>query len=205
MFRVEKVAMPETAATVAVPESVAPAVPLPDVIVSVTLAVNVGSVLPDASFAVTVTAGVMVAPAAVVEGWFEKTRWLGGPAVTSNEPLVAPVGPVADALRVYASPALLMLRLVKDATPATAGTDGVPVRVPPAGLLAIAIVTIPAKPVATLPWASRAVTSTCGVIALPAATLLGCTVKASCDAVPPLMLNGPHVADCSPVAVAVSV
>ena len=68
MLSVEKVATPLTAAMVVVPESTAPLVPVPPVIVSVTLPVKPVTVLPSESFAVTATAGVMLAPAVVVLG-----------------------------------------------------------------------------------------------------------------------------------------
>src|SRR2546430_10340661 len=75
-----------------------------------------------------------------------------------------------------------MLSVAKLATPATAATVVVPLNVPPAGLLPIASVTLPVNPVATLPKASRAVTSTAGVMVAPAVVLVGCTVNTSWDA-----------------------
>src|SRR5438552_14588468 len=75
-----------------------------------------------------------------------------------------------------------MLSPAKLATPAADVTVVVPFNVPPAGLLPIANVTLPVNPVATLPKASRAVTSTAGVMVAAAAVLVGWTVNTSCDA-----------------------
>src|SRR5439155_165487 len=76
-----------------------------------------------------------------------------------------------------------MLRLAKVATPLTAATVGVPARVPLPGLVPIATVMLVVAVVTVLPWASWTATCTAGVIAAPAAALLGCTVKASFVAV----------------------
>ena len=153
--------------------------PVPAVIVSVTLPVKLVAVRPAASCAVTCTAGLMVAPAAVPVGCTVKTNWFGCAAVISKGALAAPVRPAAVADSVYPTPARSMRRVGKAATPPTAATVVVPERLPPAGLLPIATVTLPAKPSALLPKASRAVTSIWGVMVVPAAAGLGCTVNAS--------------------------
>src|SRR5438067_493404 len=119
--------------------------------------------------------------------------------------LVAPVRVVADAVRVYPVPRLLMLRFAKLATPLTAATVVVPARAPPAGLVAIATVMLVVAVVTALPWASWTATCTPGVIAAPAAVLLGCTAKTSFAAAPALMLNAVLVAVGRPVADAISV
>src|SRR5438876_775453 len=98
-----------------------------------------------------------------------------------------------------------MLRFAKVATPLTAATVVVPARVPLAGLVPIASVMLVVAVVTVLPWASWTVTCTAGVIAVPAAVLLGCTVKASFAAAPALMLNALLVALVRLVADAVSV
>src|SRR6266850_2087496 len=77
-----------------------------------------------------------------------------------------------------------MLRPGKEATPATAATVFVPASVPPLGLVPIATATFPVNPVAVLPLASWAVTSTAGVIAAPAVVPLGCTEHTSWVSVP---------------------
>src|SRR6266566_3072740 len=119
--------------------------------------------------------------------------------------LLAPGRAVADAVKVYPAPGLLTLTFANVATPLTAATVVVPARVPLAGLVPIASVMLVVAVVTVLPWASWTVTCTAGVIAAPAAALLGCTVKTSFAAAPTLMLNALLVALVRPVAVAVSV
>src|SRR5437773_1746529 len=98
-----------------------------------------------------------------------------------------------------------MLSEGKVATPAIAANVLVPDNLPPAGFVAIATVTLPAKPVAVLPNASRTVTSMSGVIRAPALAVLGCTVKTSWVANPGVIVNGTLVAPVGLVALAVSV
>src|SRR2546423_731921 len=98
-----------------------------------------------------------------------------------------------------------MLRFAKVATPLTAATVVVPARVPLAGLGPVATVMLVVAVVTEMTWASWTATCTAGVIAAPAAVLLGCTVKASFAAAPTLMLNTLLVAPVRPVADAVSV
>ena len=80
-------------------------------------------------------------------------------------------------------PVALMRRLPKVATPPTAATVSVPVSVPAAGLVPMATVTFPVKPVAVLPYVSRAVTATAGVIVMLALVFEGWAVKNSAVAV----------------------
>src|SRR5213078_2357313 len=89
------------------------------------------------------------------------------------------------------------------ATPATAAWVSVPASVPLLGFVPIATVMSPVNPVAVLPPASWAVTSTAGVIAAPAVVVLGCTLNTSCVAVPAVMLNAALVVLPAPVAVRV--
>src|SRR6266852_6082947 len=77
-----------------------------------------------------------------------------------------------------------MLKLAKDATPATAPCISVPDSVPPPAFVPIATVTLPVNPVALLLFASSAVTWTAGVIAAPAVLFVGCTVNTSLVATP---------------------
>jgi len=72
-------------------------------------------------------------------------------------------------------------------------------------LVPIARVTLPVKPVAVLPFASRAVTSTAGVMLPPATVLVGCTVNTSVAAVPAVILKAVLVPVAGPVALAVRV
>src|SRR2546423_1554444 len=159
---------------------------------TVTFPVNPVAVLLLASRAVTCTAGVIVAPAVVLLGCTENTSCVAGPAVILNAVLVPVAGPVALAVRVYAVPTLSMLAAETVATPATAATGP-----PPASVAS------PANPVALLPFASRAVTSSAGVILAPAAVLVGCTVNTRVAALPAVMLNAVLVALPAPVAVSV--
>src|SRR5437016_9799565 len=92
------VATPATAATVVVPERV----PLPGFAPSaiVTLPVKPVAVFPCPSSAVTCTAGVMDAPAAVLVGSIVNASCVAAPGVTVNAALAAPVTPVALAASV---------------------------------------------------------------------------------------------------------
>src|SRR5437879_1236752 len=98
-----------------------------------------------------------------------------------------------------------MLTFAKVATPFTAAAVVVPARVPLPGLVPIATVMLVVAVVTVLPWASWTVACTPGVIAAPAAAVLGCTVKTTFAAAPALMLNALLVALVSPVAAAVRV
>ncbi len=86
------------------------------------------------------------------------------------------------------------------ATPPTAATVVVPERVPPAGFVPIATVTLPVKPGTTFPEASCAVIWSAGVIGAPAVAVGGSTVKTSRVAVEGTMSNGALVAPVRPVA-----
>src|SRR5216117_3750185 len=87
MLRFAKVATPLSAATVVAPERVPLAGLVP--IATVMLVVAVVTVLPWASWTVTCTAGVFIAPAAAVLGCTVKTTFAAGPT---------PVGWVGPAL-----------------------------------------------------------------------------------------------------------
>ena len=137
-----------------------------------TLSVVIGTA-PSLQFA----GSVQLPPLALVQ-WIT----LDGATETSNAELVADVTPVPVATSVYPIPSVSMLRSAKVATPATAATGNVPVSVPPAGLLPIAMVTLSVALVARVPPASSSETSTAGEIATVAATALGSTEKASCVA-----------------------
>src|SRR5512143_1478566 len=202
MLRVEKEATPATADTVVVPDRMAPGVPVPGTIATFTCPVNVVMVCPSELRAVTWTAGVILAPAVVVEGCTVKTSVV---FVTSNGVLVAPGRPPAAVVSVYPLPTWSMLRVEKVATPATAATVVVPDSVPPPGFAPIAMVTLPVNAVAVFPKPSRAVTWTAGVMTPPALEVVGCTVKASCVAEPGVMVNAVLPAVVRPAAPAWSV
>jgi len=93
--------------------------------------------------------------------------------VTLKGELVAPVKPALVEVSVYPTPALLIDRSAKVATPATAACVGVPLSVPPDGLVPIAIVTL-AVLVVRLPLASRICTLSAGEMACPAVVFVGC-------------------------------
>src|SRR5438128_11554511 len=83
-LRPGKVATPATAACVGTPPSVAPLWFAPSA--TVMLPVNCVAVLPAASRAVTRTAGVIGAPAAVAFGCTVNASCFAGPVVMSNDP-----------------------------------------------------------------------------------------------------------------------
>src|SRR5262245_11107012 len=89
MERLEKVAMPATADTVVVPDSV----PLPGLapIATVMLAVEVGTVLPKASCTDTCTPGEMAAPAIALVGCTVNATLDAAAAPMLKVPEVAPV------------------------------------------------------------------------------------------------------------------
>src|SRR5437773_1605171 len=98
MLSLANLATPATPATVAVPERV----PLPGLQPSPHLAPprRPAEVFPCPSSAVTCTAGVMDAPAAVLVGSIVNASCVAAPGVTVNAALVAPVTPVALAASV---------------------------------------------------------------------------------------------------------
>jgi hypothetical protein len=76
-------------------------------------------------------------------------------------------------------PVLLIEMLVKVATPLTAFAVLVPLKVPPAGLVAMPIVIEALLLVPVLPKLSCTATASAGVIEVPAVVLVGCCTKAS--------------------------
>src|SRR5205809_955255 len=91
------------------------------------------------------------------------------------------------------------------ATPATAATVVVAERVPLPGFAPSATVTLLVKPVAVFPCPSSAVTCTAGVMAAPAAVLLGWELGRSWGGAPAVMLNGVEVVPLRLPLLAVSV
>src|SRR5262245_10457065 len=99
MLKSENVATPETAGTVLVPDSE----PLPGFapMATVMLPAKVVTVFPWASCAVTLTAGVMVAPAVVFKGGgTEKISFVAGAGMMSKAALVIVGRPELDAFSV---------------------------------------------------------------------------------------------------------
>ena len=99
---------------------------------------------------------------------------------------------------------MLIDRFENVATPATAATAVVPASVPPPALFAIAIMTVPVNPVATLPLPSSARTVIAGEMATPAVAPVGCCPKTSCVAAAGVMLNAAEIAPAKLVALAPS-
>src|SRR5436853_190178 len=199
MLSPEKVATPATAAWVSVPASVPLLGFVP--IATVMFPVNPVAVLPLPSWAVTSTAGVIAVPAVVVLGCRSEASRVGGDGGT----LYAgrQVHPAAVARRGLPVSALSMLMAERLAPPLSAAWVSVPVSVPLLGLVPIATVMFPVNPVAVLPLPSWAVTSTAGVIAVPAVVVLGCALNTNCVAVPAVILNAVLVVLPAPVAVSV--
>lgn len=204
ILRVEKLATPAVAATVRVPESDAPVVPVFAVIATVTFPMNPVAGLPAPSSADTWIAGEMATPAVALCGCTVTSNWVADPDVMSKAALVAPVNPAAVAPSVYPVPDLSMLKFENVATPPKAATVGVPLRVPPPALCAIATVTLPLNVEFVFPRASVAVTFTDGLIVFPDVDVVGWTVKRSLVAVPAVIVNAPLVVPAIPVAAAVN-
>src|SRR5256885_1038610 len=89
MERLEKVATPLAAATVVVPDSVPPPGLAP--IATVTLAEELGTVLPNASCTATCTAGEMAAPAMALVGCTVNASFEATSGLMLNAADVAPV------------------------------------------------------------------------------------------------------------------
>jgi len=100
---------------------------------------------------------------------------------------------------------LLIERLPKVATPATAAWVNVPLSVPLPGFAPRATVTCALLVLTRFPPASWICTVIGGAIEEPAAELEGCWLKASVVAAPAVMLKGLLAALVNPVLLAVSV
>src|SRR3954466_13505654 len=109
MERLENVATPAAADTVVVPDSVPPPGLVP--IATVMLAVELVTVLPNASCTATCTAGAMATPAVALVGWTMKASLEAAAGLMLNADDVAPVSPPEVAVSVYPVPDLLMDRL----------------------------------------------------------------------------------------------
>jgi hypothetical protein len=99
----------------------------------------------------------------------------------------------------------LIDRLSKIATPATALTVLVPLRVPALGFVPIAAVTDAVLLVTVFPKLSRTVTVTAGLIDVPATASLGCWLNTSTAGAAGVILKAALVAPVRPVLEAVSV
>src|SRR5713226_7534330 len=98
-----------------------------------------------------------------------------------------------------------MLRFAKEATPPAAACVSVPASVPFAGLVPSATVTLPVKLDTAFPKASRALTTTAGVIAAPAPLVLGWPVNVSALAAPATTVTAAVCVTVTPAIAAVTV
>src|SRR5438874_1521217 len=98
MERLENVATPADAATVVLPDSHPPPARRPSDLVM--LAVELVTVLPNASCTAACTAGAIAAPAITVVGCTVKPTWAAAAAVMLNAAEVAPVSAPDAAVRV---------------------------------------------------------------------------------------------------------
>jgi hypothetical protein len=172
---VEKLATPLTAAAVTVPVSVPPAGFAP--IAIVTLPVKLGTVFPNASRALTTTAGEITAPATVFVGWPVNAKALTAPGFTVTDAVCVTVTPEIAAVIVF-NPATVELRLPV-ATPFPSVT--------PAGCVSVfpvpVAVSTTAAPLIGLPKASFAVTVS--VVALvPEEVVIAVGAATTVDSVP---------------------
>src|SRR5947208_14285845 len=98
MLKSENVATPFAALAAVVPESIPP--PGLFRIAAVTLCVAAVTVLPNASWTATWTAGLIAPPDRVARGWITKASCDAAPAVMANGALVALVRPLAEATKI---------------------------------------------------------------------------------------------------------
>src|SRR5713226_1597760 len=200
MLRFANVATPPAAACVSVPASVPPAGLVP--IATVTGPVKLGTAFPNASRALTATAGAITAPAPVVLGCPVNASWLAAPATTVTAAVCVTVTPAIAAVTVF-SPATVELTLPV-ATPFTSVAAAGCVSVFP---LPVAVSTTSA-PLIGLPKPSRAVTvSVATLVPEDAVIAVGDAASVDCvaDTAPGVMVKAALVACVSPVAAAVSV
>src|SRR2546422_912886 len=191
--RLANVAMPlESVDCVVVPLSVA-VLPAGNAIVTDTL----GTVLPNASFACTVTAGKMLAPATVFVGCCTNVSVSTAAAVMVNALLTTETAPLV-AVRVF-EPTRLMLRLLNVAIPLVfVDWMVVPLSVP----VPVVNVIVTDALGTLLPNASFACTVTAGEMLTPATVVVGCCTNVSVFSAAGVMSNALLVPAVNPVDVA---
>jgi hypothetical protein len=169
---------------------------------TVSLPLKPVAVFPSASSAVTVKP--KPAPAVTDEdGCVVIESCVAVPGATEIALEVVELSPLLVTAKVYPLPTLLSVKPENVATPLAAETVTVPPSVLPPGSLDRATVSLPLKLVATLPWASSAVTVK--PKPAPAVTLDGgCVVIESCVAVPGATEIAVEVAAVSPLLVTAS-
>lgn len=128
-----------------------------------------------ASTICTVTAALIEVAETVFDGCCKKANFAAAPAVMLKAFVLMPVSPLAVARKVKPVPALLMLKLLKVATPATAVTVTVPLRVDePAASFCIARVIEFVAAATGLSLTSKTCTVMLGEILAPETALVGC-------------------------------
>jgi hypothetical protein len=177
--RLVKVATPLTAATVVVPLRVPP---VPDAIDATKLTVDDVTVFPEAS--VTLITGCIVngTPLTAPDGWVVIIALEAVPKLSAKLLEVAAVSDVGVKARVKLPVAPKRTRLVKVATPLTAATVVVPLKVPVPD--AIDATTLTVEVVTVFPDASVILTTGWVVKAVPAAAPDGSVVIMALDAGP---------------------
>ena len=178
----------ESVGVVLVHASAAPAVPVADVMLSVTVCVlSPVSTFPSESSSFTTGWGDRFALSTAPPGWVVKTNCEAVPALTVKLVLVALVSESSDAVKLNV-PDAVGTRLAKVAMPLEAVADVVdaPLKVPPA---LIAIATVEVSEVSTLPNWSSTLTVGDELMALPAVVVEGCWPKASLLAAPGVTLK----------------
>ena len=147
------------------------------------------TVLPCASWMVTTGVPIEL-PAVPPTGWVENTRFVAAPAVILKDEEVAPVSDPEVAESVYPVPALSIESPEKVATPLTAFTVAVPLKVPDPAFVPMARVTELLAEVTVFPCASWMVTT--GVpIELPAVPPVGWVENTRFVAAPAEMVTLP--------------
>jgi hypothetical protein len=197
--RLVKVATPLTAATVVVPLKV----PVPEAIEATTLTVEVVAVFPGASVTRTTGWVISATPLTAPDGWVVIAACVAAPALSAKLLEVAAVSDVGVKVRVKLPAVPERTRLVKVATPLTAATVVVPLKVPVPE--AIDATTLTVDDVTVFPEASVILITGWVVRATPLAAPDGSVVIAACVAAPTLSAKLLEVAAVNDVGVNLSV
>ena len=186
---VVNVATPLTAATVAfasAPTPVANVIPID--------ALDVGTTFPPASSTFTTTTGENAAPDPTFVGCVVNTRLFAGPTATANGLLVAAASAPLVAVSVYPLPAAAATDIALNVATPLAATTVSPLTTPLGDTVNVTV----AFENTIFPLASSTCTTTAGLIATPACTVVGgCVVNTSFVATPLEIANNPLVAGAS--------
>jgi hypothetical protein len=197
--RFVKLATPLTAATVVVPLRV----PVPEAIEATTLTVDDVIVFPEASVILITGWVVSATPLTAPDGWVVIAACVAAPTPRAKLLEVATVSDVGVKARVKLPAVPVRTRSVKVATPLTAATVVVPLRVPVPD--AIDATTLTVDDVTVFPEASVTLITGWVVKATPATAPAGCVVIAACVAAPTLRAKLLEVAAVNDVGVKVRV